>query len=182
MSQAPNKQAIITSSIILILLNLFSFLLLQTPTAQQWLHSLGNYNYFGAFLVSLIGNATVIIPVPYVAIIMALAQQSSKPILLVLAGALGSTLGESIAYWLGRSGQTIIADTALYRWLHPKLQKPWQAILILFILAAPPNPAFDIAGLSAGALGLPYRYFFIAVFLGRIIRITIFVITGQQLS
>jgi membrane protein YqaA with SNARE-associated domain len=50
---------------------------------------------------------------------------------------------------------------------------------VLFLLAAPPNPLFDVAGLTAGALGLPFWLFFVAVLLGRMIRMTIFVLIGM---
>jgi membrane protein YqaA with SNARE-associated domain len=49
--------------------------------------------------------------------------------------------------------------------------RPWLAGAVLFVLAAPPNPAFDVAGLAAGALGVRYAVFFAAVFCARIVRL-----------
>jgi membrane protein YqaA with SNARE-associated domain len=37
-----------------------------------------------------------------------------------------------------------------------------------------------VAGLAAGALGIPYWFFFVAVFLARIIRVWIIALIGFQ--
>ena len=42
------------------------------------------------------------------------------------------------------------------------------AAITVTALSAPPNPAFDVAGLLAGAMGVPLWMFLTAVFLGRI--------------
>jgi membrane protein YqaA with SNARE-associated domain len=134
------------------------------------------------FLVTLIANATVIIPVPYPALIASVAAQSDNLAAVIVAGALGSTLGESVAFFVGRSGRGVIADTRFYRWVQAQMRHPWRAFAALFGLSAPPNPAFDVAGLAAGALGLPYWLFFSAVFLGRVVRVGVFVLVGLQLG
>src|SRR5262249_28835850 len=158
-----------------LLLNVGLFLLLSTDSARAWLAFLGNYAALGVFLVTLIANATVIIPVPYPAVIASVAARSDNLALVVAAGALGSTLGESVAFFVGRSGRGAIEDTRFYRWVQRQMQQPWRAFATLFGLSAPPNPAFDVAGLAAGALGLPYWLFFSAVFLGRLLRMGLFV-------
>jgi membrane protein YqaA with SNARE-associated domain len=142
---------------------------------------LGNYAYLSVFLLTAIANATVIIPVPYGGLVAQVAAQTNNIPLVVLAGALGSVLGESVAFFVGRSGRGAVQDTRFYRWVQVQLRHPWRAFVVLFVLAAPPNPLFDIAGLTAGALGLPYWLFFTAVFLGRIVRITVFALLGLGL-
>jgi membrane protein YqaA with SNARE-associated domain len=141
----------------------------------------GNYAYLGVFLITAIANATVIIPVPYIPIVARVAAQSDSLALVILAGALGSALGESVAFFVGRSGRAVVADTRFYRWVQRQLRHPWRAFIVLFLLAAPPNPLFDVAGLTAGALGLPYRLFVVAVFLGRLIRIGLIALMGIHL-
>jgi membrane protein YqaA with SNARE-associated domain len=141
----------------------------------------GNYAYLGVFLITAIANATVIIPVPYIPIIARVAAQSDSLLLVILAGALGSALGESVAFFVGRSGRGAVAETRFYRWVQRQLRHPWRAFIVLFLLAAPPNPLFDVAGLTAGALGLPYGLFLTAVFLGRIIRMGLIALAGIQM-
>jgi membrane protein YqaA with SNARE-associated domain len=168
--------------LIAVLANLELFLLLGKPAGRQWLDALGNYTYLGVFLVTLIGNATVIIPVPYLALIASVATQTDNLAAVIVAGALGSVLGESVAFFVGRSGRGVVEDTRFYRWVQRHMRQPWRAFLILFGLSAPPNPAFDVAGLAAGALGLPYWLFFSAVFLGRLIRVGLVALAGVNLG
>src|SRR3954451_25109218 len=52
----------------------------------------GAYAYLGVFLVTLIANATTIVPVPYIPVVACIAGQSNDLVLVALAGALGSAL------------------------------------------------------------------------------------------
>src|SRR3954466_11687698 len=58
----------------------------------------GAYAYLGVFIVTLAANATTIVPVPYITVVACIAGQSNNLILVALAGALGSALGESVAF------------------------------------------------------------------------------------
>src|SRR5215218_2428413 len=140
----------------------------------------GAYAYLGVFIVTLIANATTIVPVPYITIVACIAGQSDSLVLVALAGALGSALGESVAFFIGRSGRAIAEETRFYGWVKRQMQHPWRAFAVLFGLAAPINPAFDIAGLAAGALGVPFWLFFTAVFLARMIRFWLIALLGAQ--
>jgi membrane protein YqaA with SNARE-associated domain len=161
--------------LVAIALNIAAYYLLPDDLVRR----LGAFGYLGVFAVTLIANATVVVPVPYYGLVARLAQELSF-VGVVLAGALGSAIGESVAFFVGRSGRGAVQDTRFYRWVQLQLQHPWRAFLVLFLLAAPPNPAFDVAGLTAGALGLPFWLFIIAVFLGRLIRIGLIAFVGQQ--
>jgi membrane protein YqaA with SNARE-associated domain len=140
----------------------------------------GAYAYLGVFIVTLIANATTIVPVPYITIVACIAGQTDSLVLVALAGALGSALGESVAFFIGRSGRAIAEETRFYGWVKRQMQHPWRAFAVLFGLSAPINPAFDIAGLAAGALGVPYWLFFTAVFLARMIRFWLIAMAGAQ--
>ncbi len=140
----------------------------------------GAYAYLGVFIVTLIANATTIVPVPYITVVACIAGQSNNLVLVALAGALGSALGESVAFFVGRSGRVIAEETRFYGWVKRQMRHPWRAFAVLFGLAAPINPVFDIAGLAAGALGVPYWLFFTAVFLGRLIRFWLIALAGAQ--
>lgn len=142
---------------------------------------LGAFGYLGAFVVAAVANASVIIPVPYYPVIARLAEVFNIWGV-VLAAAAGSALGESVAFFVGRAGRGVAAETRFYRWVQRQLQHRWRAALVLFLLAAPPNPAFDVAGLLAGALGLPLWLFLLPVFLGRIIRMGLVALGGLWLA
>lgn len=167
--------------VVLLALNVGVYMALETSAGMALLMRLGSYNYLGAFVLMIVANATVIVPVPWPAILIPIARQSDSLLLIVLVGALGSAIGESVAFFVGRSGRGAVENTRFYRWIQIQLRHPWRAFLVLFALSAPPNPLFDIAGLTAGAMGLPFWMFFLAVFLGRIVRVGIFVYGGIEL-
>jgi len=156
----------IAIGVLAVVLNVLAYYYLPPDLARR----LGALSYLGVFLITLLANATTVVPMPYIPIVARMAAQSDNLPLLIVAGALGSVLGESVAFFIGRSGQTIFEETRLYVWVHRQLQHPWRAFAVLFLFSAPPNPVFDVAGLTAGALGLPYWLFFTAVFLSRMIR------------
>src|SRR5689334_22996927 len=76
--------------LVALLFNVGLFLWLSTDAARAWLATFGNYTYIGVFLITAIANATVIIPVPYPAVIAGIAAHSDNLGLVILAGALGS--------------------------------------------------------------------------------------------
>ena len=145
------------------------------------LEGLGGFGYLGALLATALANATVIVPVPYYPLLIRLGE-TLNPWGITLAAAVGSVIGELVAYFVGRSGQGVVAETPFYRWVHRQLSHPWRAPLVIFALAAPPNPFFDVAGLLAGALGVPIWIFALSTFLGRIVRMAtvVFVWLGLQ--
>lgn len=163
--------------VVAVALNIAAYYLIPDDFVEQ----LGAFGYLGVFLVTLVANATVVVPVPYYGLVARLSQELSI-LGVILAGASGSAIGESVAFFVGRSGRNAVDDTRFYRWVQSQLQQPWRAFLVLFLLAAPPNPAFDVAGLTAGALGLPFWMFFVAVFLGRLIRIGSIALFGNYLG
>ena len=164
-------------ALLAVALNIAAYFLLPPHLVRR----LGALGYLGVFAVTFIANATVVVPVPYFGLVARLAQELDFAGV-VLAGALGSVLGESVAYFVGRSGRGAVEDTRFYRWVQVQMRHPWRAFALLFALSAPPNPAFDVAGLAAGALGLPYWLFFTAVFLGRIVRVGLIALLGSQID
>jgi membrane protein YqaA with SNARE-associated domain len=163
-----------------LVLNLGFFLLLRGEGGRYWIAELRSYTYAGVFFVTLLANATTIVPTPYIPLVACIAAQTDNLPLVVVLGALGSALGESVAFFIGRSGRGLVQETRLYRWAHGQMSHPWRAFAVLFLFGAPPNPAFDVAGLAAGAFGIPYWFFFVAVFLARIIRVWIIALIGFQ--
>jgi membrane protein YqaA with SNARE-associated domain len=144
--------------------------------------ALASFAYVGAFLICLVANAVVAIPIPYIPIIAHLGATADSPALVVALGALGSVLGESVAFLIGRAQQGLVSEHPLYRRLHRLAERKWLAGLVLFALAVPLNPLFDVAGLAAGAMGMRYRVFFVAVLAARMIRLTLIVWLGALLG
>jgi membrane protein YqaA with SNARE-associated domain len=141
-----------------------------------------SFSYVGAFIICLVANAVVAIPIPYIPIIAHVGASAASPAIVVIAGALGSVLGESVAFFVGRAEQGLVSEHAIYRRMQPFMQRKRTTALILFLLSAPLNPLFDVAGLAAGALGVHYRIFFASVFAGRLLRLALIVWIGMRLG
>ena len=145
-------------------------------------HALASFAYVGAFLVCLIANALVAIPIPYIPVIAHIGATADSAAIVVALGALGSVLGESVAFFIGRAEEGLVSEHPIYRRLHRLAERKWLAGLLIFGLAAPLNPLFDVAGLAAGAIGMRYRVFFVAVFAARILRLALIVWLGLILG
>jgi len=135
---------------------------------------LGNYGYLGAFLISLVGNATIILPVPTFMIVVALGA-SFNPFLVGLTSALGGTIGEMTCYLLGLSGRGVVENRRLYDRAVQWLQK-WGALTV-FVFALTPSP-FDVMGMVAGLLRYPFWKFFLATLCGKIIKYIVLALAG----
>lgn len=157
----------------MVIVNVVAYLLL-TP---ERIEHLGAFGYLSAFAVAAVSNATVVVPIPYLPIVVRLGQ-AFDPWGIIVAAAVGSAAGESVAFFVGRAGQHVLEETRFYRWTQRQMRHPWRAALVLFALAAPFNPVFDIAGLLAGAMGVPFWIFFAAVSLGRMVRMGLAVLIG----
>jgi membrane protein YqaA with SNARE-associated domain len=127
---------------------------------------LQEYGYLGAFLVSIILNATVVLPAGNFAFLFILGGALPSFILVGLVGGLGAAIGEFTGYAAGYSGQAIIKKRQLYTRLEGWMKK-WGTLTIFFLSVAP--LFFDLAGIAAGALRFPPWKFFIACWLGRTI-------------
>ncbi len=156
-------------------LNVAAYLLLPPNLVAH----LGVLGYLGAFIIAGVANATVLIPVPYYPIIARLAQVLNVWGVIVAAAA-GSTIGELVAFFVGRTGKGVVESTRMNVWIQKQMLHPWRAALVLFGLSAPPNPAFDVAGLLAGAFGIPVWLFLVSVFFGRIIRMSLVAFAGLR--
>ncbi len=126
------------------------------------------YGYTGAFLISILGGATIIVPVPMLAVVFALGGVMKYPFIIGVAAGLGETIGALIIYMTGYGGGTPVMNSghgrvrAVYSRLMEWMER--KGSLTLFVLSAVLNTFFYPAALAAGALrfGLK-RYFFICL-------------------
>lgn len=123
--------------------------------------------YVGAFIAMLIGNATVILPVPGL-IIVYLLGGTLNPLLLGLSAGPGAALGEMTGYFAGYGGSAIIDNLKVYQTIKRWMGK--YGLLVIAVLAAIPNPVFDMAGIVAGTLKLKWWQFLIAALIGKTIQ------------
>ena len=146
---------------------------------RDQLRAVGNYGYLGIFLIAVIGNATIVLPVP--TIVTAFAGGSVfNPIIVGLVSAAGATIGELTGYMAGRSGTAIIENQEVYdrfeRWMDR------YGLLALFVLAAIPNPLFDVAGIIAGLSKMKVSTYLIVVCAGKIVKFLAIAYMGANSS
>jgi membrane protein DedA with SNARE-associated domain len=135
---------------------------------------LGNYGYLGTFLLSLATNATIILPMPNILMILPLGA-TFNPLYIGLAAGLGGAIGEMTAYVAGYSGSGLWHENPNYLKAKGWLKK-W-GMLIIFVFAASPMP-LDIIGLAAGNLRLPAWKFFLPAWPGKTIKYTVLAYVG----
>jgi len=135
------------------------------------------YGYSGIFLMSLMGSATVIFPLPSLALVFALGRVLN-PIPVGLAAGLGETLGELTGYLAGYSGQAVIENREIYDRLHGWMRR--YGLVTIFFLSVIPNPFFDLAGIAAGVLRFPVGYFLLSSWLGKTLKTIVFALAGAH--
>lgn len=138
--------------------------------------ALAELGYVGIFFIGLLGNATVVFPVPSLATVFA-GGSVLNPWLVGLVSGLGEPLGELTGYMAGYGGSMVIEDTPFYDRIVGWIQN--HGSLTIFILSAIPNPLFDVAGITAGALHFPVRKFLFACWLGKTLKATLVALLGS---
>jgi membrane protein YqaA with SNARE-associated domain len=143
---------------------------------RDHLDALKGYGYVAVFLVGLISNATLILPVPGLAVSSVMGSVFNPWIVGLVAGT-GQALGELTGYMAGYSGQSWVVDHPWYRRLVLRTQR--YGVFAIFVLALLPNPLFDVAGMAAGALRLPLWKFLLSCAAGKVIKNILFAMAGS---
>jgi uncharacterized membrane protein YdjX (TVP38/TMEM64 family) len=140
------------------------------------------YGYVGAFIISILGGATIIIPVPMLAVVFALGGVMEYTWLVGISAALGELIGALTIYMTGHG-----AGRALSNSKHGRIQSAYERMLglmekrghlVLFIVASVVNPFFYPAALAAGALRFGLRKYIAIVLAGKIIKCMTVVYAG----
>ena len=140
---------------------------------------LKGYGYLGAFLISLIGNASILLPGIVLPILSGLgivfysASGLASPVIVGIAGGAGAAIGEIVGYMAGYSGRAIVQRQKRYTQLESWVKK-WGGIAI-FVFALVPL-FFDLVGLAAGVLRFPLWKFVLICWLGRTLLYVTFVL------
>ncbi|PKO15291.1 MAG: hypothetical protein CVU39_11855 [Chloroflexi bacterium HGW-Chloroflexi-10] len=146
---------------------------------RDQVEKLQEYGYIGIFLISIAANATIIIPLPGIAITTAMGA-IFNPVGVAVAAGLGASLGELSGYAAGFSGQGLMEKRERYNrlvnWMrtHPRM-----SFFIIILLSFIPNPVMDVAGMASGALKLPIWKFLTACAIGKILKMLVFAYAGH---
>lgn len=158
---------------------------------------LEGFGYVGVFLTNLASTATLFIPVPGLTaaaqvLIIREGDRAAFPWLVGISGGAGMAIGEITAYYAGFLGAELARGRELPgpKRFHATMERliggvnwlmdRW-GMATLFVLAAIPNPAFEVAGITAGTVRMPMKRFFPAVTAGKIVRGILLAYLGHQL-
>jgi uncharacterized membrane protein YdjX (TVP38/TMEM64 family) len=136
---------------------------------------LEGYGYPGIFLVSMLTNATLILPLPGVIITSAMGAVFN-PFWVAVAAGSGAALGELSGYLAGFSGQVVAERVPAYQTMERWIKK--YGYLAVFVLALVPNPLFDMGGMIAGVLRMPLSRFLFWCWLGKLVKMLAFAYAG----
>ncbi|MBU0899078.1 MAG: VTT domain-containing protein [Nanoarchaeota archaeon] len=124
--------------------------------------------YFGVFIISLVGSASIILPIPAFIVVFAAGGFLNPWAVGIFAG-LGSAIGELTGYGLGMGGRELLArkygDLLIKtrNWVEKR-----GAFIIIIVFALTPLPD-DVIGILAGMINYDIKKFFMATLIGKII-------------
>jgi len=141
------------------------------------IENLSTYGYGGAFLIALLSSATILFPAPGWAAVIALSTVLN-PVLLGIVTGIGSAIGELTGYLAGEGVRDILNDRVKESKKVEEVVRRYGAAGV-FVLAFIPNPIFDVAGIAAGGLKIPWWQFLISCAAGRVLRYVLLAMLGN---
>lgn len=147
---------------------------------QEHLSHFNSLGLVGIFLINIIGSATLFVPAPAIASVVAGGVVYS-PVGVAFLATLGACIGDMVSYFVGYSGKKVFVKkhTAIYT-TSEKVFKRFGGLGV-FVFAFIPNPVFDGIGIIAGVfMYSPYK-FFAWMFAGRLLRNILLAFAGSQL-
>jgi len=139
------------------------------------------YRYLGVFAISLIGTASIIIPIPYTILIFNLSVKYPNewdPILLTIAGGAGSAIGEMSGYALGYFGRRIVSQERQRKMTYLVKIFDRYGPLAIFAFALTPLPD-DLLYIPLGILKYKFYKAFIPTLIGKLLMIFIIAYFGR---
>ena len=136
---------------------------------QEEIKQMTSWGYVGLFLSCLFASATILVPAGSTMSVV-IASSLLDPLLCVLIGSIGATLGEQSAFLVGKlhSQQAKYAKNKfIAKWQTWMCQRSW---LKVFIAAAIPLPIYDIVAVGAGAIHMSWGRYMLATACGKIVK------------
>ena len=138
-----------------------------------------SYSYLGLFFISVLGGATVLIPVPSLAVQFTMGAILNPAVVGAVAG-LGSAVGGTLIYLFGRGGRRIFhredftapkSNNIFVRWTSRIMN--WaqnKGSLVIFLMSAVLNPFFFPMAFAIGASRFKMWKFFIMCWAGNTVK------------
>lgn len=153
----------------------------------QSFQDMAGYSYLGMFFISIIGGATVIIPVPSLALQFTMGAVLHPAIIGTVAG-LGTGIGGTLIYLFGRSGRRLFINTDFSIQKYDNLIARWlsrltgwtrrRGSLTVFLMSAMLNPVFFPMAFAIGASRFRMWRFFTMCWAGNTVKSMIIAYLG----
>lgn len=133
-----------------------------------------------------VGNFTIVLPAPTFGITMPLVIKLAEQNGVILVSGLyagGAALGETSGYLAGRRGADIpfLGKSGWHRTLEQKLRGSTPDVVLAILSFIPLVLPFDVGGMIAGSIKLPYWRFLAATFLGRWGKYVLFILVWHRI-
>lgn len=123
------------------------------------------YGYLGAFIVCIIGNVSIILPLPFALVVYAFGSVLN-PLLLGIVAGVGSTIGEMSSYIVGRGGRRVIEGRYGGRLDVVRKLVEKHGMLVVFLVALLPIPD-DLLLIPLGMMKYSVKKLLVAMLLGK---------------
>lgn len=135
---------------------------------NSWLRSIATqYGYLGIFIASFVGASSIIIPIPYTALILILGE-ILDPLLLAFSAGAGAALGEFFGYMMGYYGRAVISDERKRKIEYMLKILDRYGSIAIFIFALTPLPD-DLLFIPLGIMHYNFFKAFIPCILGKVV-------------
>ena len=141
--------------------------------------SLTHYGYPGISLIMFFSSATVLLPAPGFASVLAAGTLVNPWIVGPFAG-VGSAVGELTGYLVGMGSREALEKRRGSWWMRAEGWMGQHGFLTVLCFASLPNPFFDAIGVLAGSLGFPVRKMFLACVIGNTVKYTVMALLGSS--
>jgi membrane protein YqaA with SNARE-associated domain len=145
-----------------------------TLTVYDWLRDYlqkvaVQYKFLGVFIISLLGSASIVFPIPYTLVILFLGvNHIIDPLTLTVAGGLGSAVGQLSGYYIGYFGAKLVGVERRRRMeFFVRMFKKYGSTLV-FLFAFTPLPD-DLIIIPLGVLRYGFLRVFIPLLMGKLL-------------
>ena len=135
------------------------------------------YGYLGSFILSVLSNLIIFVPIPYLLIVFWLSAILDPWVLTIVSG-FGAALGKVIVYHIGVGGRKFLSEDQKKKLEFAKQIMNRYGALAIFVMAVTPIPD-DVLYLPLGMMRFnPLRFFFYCL-LGKIVLTAIIAVGGH---
>jgi len=170
------RKAILRIALVVVFIGFTTYIAFNRE--QITFERLSSLGYLGAFLMAWIGSTTVLLPIPHLAFTFTMGSVSVLvPWWIGLCAGFGDSLGELWGYIAGYAVEDLVDQWKVYPKIEGWVRK--YGMLTIFLMGVVPMPLFDMAGMAAGATGMPVWKFYLATWSGKTIKAIVVAWAGR---